>query len=56
MWVADERANIATFTLVDVDYNPIRLQSLLCALYLTHSESPSKTTRYLIRPPASTLT
>jgi len=50
-WIADERANTAAFTPMDVDYNPIRLQSMPCALYLTHPENPSTTTRYLIRPP-----
>ncbi len=50
-WMADERANSAAFTPMDVDYNPIRLQSMPCALYLTHPENPSTTTMYLIRPP-----
>ena len=50
-WTADEHLNTATFTPVDVDYNPIRLQSMPCVLYLTHPESPSTPTRYLIRPP-----
>ena len=36
---------------MEVDYNPIRLQSMPCTLYLTHPETPSMTTRYLIRPP-----
>ena len=36
---------------MDVDYNPFRLQSMPCSLYLTHHESPTETTRYLIRPP-----
>ena len=50
-WVANERPNTTTFTPPDVDYNPDRLQSMHCALYLTHPDSPSTTTRYLIRPP-----
>ena len=50
-WTADERADTVAFTPMDVDYNPIRLQSMPCALYLTHPESPSTTTRYFIRPP-----
>ncbi len=50
-WTADKHANTATFTPVDVDYNPLRLQSMPCVLYLTHPESPSTPTKYLIRPP-----
>ena len=38
-------------TRMDVDYNLIQLQSMPCALYLTHPENPSIATRYLIRPP-----
>ena len=52
-WTADKHANTVTFTPVDVDYNSIRLQSMLCAIYLTRPESPSTTTRYLIPPPPS---
>ncbi len=51
MWIVDERPNTVAFTPMDVDYNPIRLQSMPYALYLTPPESPSITTRYLIRPP-----
>jgi len=50
-WTADERANTIAFTPMDVDYNPIRLQSMPCTIYLTHPENPSTTTMYLIRPP-----
>jgi hypothetical protein len=50
-WVVDERPNTVAFTPMDVDYNHIRLQSMPCALYLTHPESPSMNTGYLIRPP-----
>ena len=52
MWMADERINTATFTPLDVDYNPVLLQSMPCILYLAHPESPSTTTKYLIRPPS----
>ena len=52
-WTADGRANTASFTPVDVDYNPLRLQSMPCVLYLTHPESPSTASMYLIRPPPS---
>ncbi len=51
MWMADERAHTVAFTPMDVDYNPIRMQSMPCALYLTHPENPSTNTKYLIRPP-----
>ena len=51
MWIADERANAVAFTPMDVDYNPIRLQSMPCVLYLTHPENPFTTTMYLIHPP-----
>jgi hypothetical protein len=51
-WVADERANTIAFTPMEVDYNPVRLQSMPCALYLTHPETPTTNTRYLIRPPS----
>ena len=54
-WMPGERANTAAFIPMDVDYNPIRLQSMPWALYLTLPESPSTTTRYLIRPPPSPL-
>ena len=50
-WTTDERPNAATFTPLDVDYNPVLLQSMPCALYLTHPDSLATTTRYLIRPP-----
>ena len=50
-WAADERPNTTTFTPMNVDCNPVRLQSMPCALYLTHPDSPSTTTTYLIRPP-----
>ncbi len=50
-WMADERPNTTTFTPLDEDYNPVPLQSMPCALYLTHPECSSTTTRYLIRPP-----
>jgi hypothetical protein len=36
---------------MDVDYNPVRLQSMPCALYLTHPDSQATTNRYLIRSP-----
>ena len=50
-WTADERPNTVAFTPMDVDYNPIRLKSMPCTLYLTHPENPSTSTKYLIRPP-----
>ena len=50
-WTTNERHNTTTFRPLDVDYNPVRLQSMPCALYLTHPDSPATTTRYLIRPP-----
>ena len=50
-WTADERPNTVAFTPMEVDYNPIRLQSMLCAIYLVHPETPSTNTRYIIRPP-----
>ena len=50
-WTADEKANTIAFAPMDVDYNPIRLQSMPCTLHLTHPENPSTYTKYLIRPP-----
>ena len=50
-WEKDGQNNTATFTPVEVDYNPLRLQSMPTVIFLTHPESPSTPTRYLIRPP-----
>jgi len=50
-WSAEERPNTITFTPLDVDYNPFRLQSMSSSLYLTHAESPRDSIRYLVRPP-----
>jgi len=49
-WSVEERLNIITFTPLDVDYNPFRLQSMPSSLYLTHPESPGDLIRYLVRP------
>jgi hypothetical protein len=50
-WVVEDRPNTITFTPLDVDYNPFRLQSVPSSLYLTHPEDPRKPVMYLIRPP-----
>ena len=50
-WTTNDRPNTGTVTPMDVDYNPFLLQSMTCSLYLTHPDSPTETTRYLIRPP-----
>jgi hypothetical protein len=51
-WTADDHTNTATFTPVDVDYKPLRLQSMPCVLYLTHPESqPAGDSRLTWHPP-----
>ena len=50
-WLAEERPNTITFTPLDVDYNPLRLQSMPSSLYLTHPDSPGYPIIYLVRPP-----
>jgi len=50
-WAAEERPNTMTFTPLDVDYNPFRLQSMHSSLYLTHPEDPNDLIKYLVRPP-----
>jgi hypothetical protein len=50
-WTADERLDTTTYTPLDVDYNPARLWSMPCALYLIHPDNLATTTRYRIRPP-----
>jgi hypothetical protein len=50
-WYAEERPNTITFTPLDVDCNPFRIQSMPSSLYLTHPENPSDPIRYLVRPP-----
>ena len=50
-WTTDDRSNTFSFTPMDVDNNPFRLQSMTCALHLTHPDSPTEPTKYIIRPP-----
>ena len=50
-WTTNDRTNTISFTPMDVDYNPFRLQSMLCAFHLTHLDSPTEPTRCIIRPP-----
>jgi len=54
-WTADNRPNIATFTLADVDYNPIRLHAMQLTGHLTRPDNPPEATKYLIQPPVSAL-
>ncbi len=51
MWSVEERPNTITFTPLDVDYNPLRMQSMPSSLYLTHPESHGDPIKYIIRPP-----
>jgi hypothetical protein len=48
---ADERPNIITFTPLDVEYNPLHLQSMPSPLYFNHADSLEDPIRYLVRPP-----
>ncbi len=47
----EERPNTISFTPLDVDYNPLQLQTMTSTLYLSHPESPRDLTSYLIRRP-----
>ncbi len=49
--MVEDRPNTITFTPLDVDYNPVRLQSMPNSLYLTHPDSLGEHVRYLSRPP-----
>ncbi len=51
MWSVEDRPNTITFTPLDVDYNPIRLQSMPSSLYLTHPENLGGIVRIIVRPP-----
>ena len=50
-WTTYDRPNTVPFTPMDVDYNPFRLQSMPCSLYITYNEIPTEATSYLILPP-----
>jgi hypothetical protein len=50
-WTTDKRHNTASFTPLDVNHKPIRLQAMPLAIYYSPPDSHADTIKYLIRPP-----